>query len=62
MFKDIFSEKVHTIMILTFWTERPKQKVQTQIRLLLEEQFDQDYTICRSICANGQISVHGWPG
>ena len=28
-------------MILSFWTDRPGQTVQTQIRLLLEEQSDQ---------------------
>ena len=31
----------HTVMILSFWTERFRQIVQTQIRLLLEEQSDQ---------------------
>ena len=30
-----------TVMILIFWTERSGQIVQTQIRLLLEEQSDQ---------------------
>ena len=29
------------VMILSFWTDRSEQKVQTQIRLLLEEQSDQ---------------------
>ena len=29
-----------TIMILSFWTDRSEQTVQTQIRLLLEEQSD----------------------
>ena len=28
-------------MMLSFWTDRPGQTVQTQIRLLLEEQSDQ---------------------
>ena len=32
---------VVTVMILDFGTYRPKQTVQTQIRLLLEEQSDQ---------------------
>ena len=32
---------VHSVMILSFWTDRPRQTVQTQIRLLLEEQSDQ---------------------
>ena len=32
---------VYTIMILSFWTNRSGQTVQTQIRLLLEEQSDQ---------------------
>ena len=31
----------HTVMILSFRTDRPGQTVQTQIRLLLEEQSDQ---------------------
>ena len=31
----------HTIMIISFWTGRSRQTVQTQIRLLLEEQSDQ---------------------
>ena len=30
-----------TVMILNFWTDRSGQTVQTQIRLLLEEQPDQ---------------------
>ena len=30
-----------TVMILSFWTDKPGQTVQTQIRLLLEEQSDQ---------------------
>ena len=30
-----------TVMILSFWTDMPVQTVQTQIRLLLEEQSDQ---------------------
>ena len=32
---------VSTVMILSFWTDRSEQTVQTQIRLLLEEQSDQ---------------------
>ena len=31
----------NTIMVLSFWTDMPGQTVQTQIRLLLEEQSDQ---------------------
>ena len=31
----------YTVMILSFRTDRPGQTVQTQIRLLLEEQSDQ---------------------
>ena len=31
-----------TVMILSFRTDMPGQTVQTQIRLLLEEQSDQD--------------------
>ena len=34
-------EKESTIMILSFRTDRSGQTVQTQIRLLLEEQSDQ---------------------
>ena len=35
-------EKVtFTVMILSFWADRSGQTVQTQIRLLLEEQSDQ---------------------
>ena len=30
-----------TVLTLSFWTDRSGQKVQTQIRLLLEEQSDQ---------------------
>ena len=29
-----------TVIILNFWTDRPGQTVQTQIRLLLEEQSE----------------------
>ena len=32
---------MNTVMILSFRTHRPGQTVQTQIRLLLEEQSDQ---------------------
>ena len=32
---------LHTVMILSFRTDMPGQTVQTQIRLLLEEQSDQ---------------------
>ena len=32
--------KLITVMILNFWTDRSGQTVQTQIRLLLEEQSD----------------------
>ena len=45
----ILKEKFHkfipklslTVMTLSFWTDRSGQTVQTQIRLLLEEQSDQ---------------------
>ena len=30
-----------TVLILSFWTDRSGQTMQTQIRLLLEEQSDQ---------------------
>ena len=33
-------QSYYTVMILSFWTDTPGQKVQTQIRLLLEEQSD----------------------
>ena len=39
---DMFGElKMFTVMISSFWTDRFGQPVQTQIRLLLEEQSDQ---------------------
>ena len=31
---------LYTVLILSFWTDRSGQTVQTQIKLLLEEQFD----------------------
>ena len=34
-------EMQNTVMVLSFWTDMPGQTVQTQIRLLLEEQSDQ---------------------
>ena len=34
-------KNVHTVMILSFWTDWSGQTVQTKIRLLLEEQSDQ---------------------
>ena len=34
-------QDVSTVMTLSFWTDRSGQTVQTQIRLLLEEQSDQ---------------------
>ena len=36
-------------MVLSFWTDRPWQTVQTQIRLLLKEQSDQGLH-CLSSC------------
>ena len=38
---DFFFINCDTVMILSFWTDRSGQTVQTQIRLLLEEQSDQ---------------------
>ena len=35
------THKFHTVMIVSFRTDMPGQTVQTQIRLLLEEQSDQ---------------------
>ena len=37
----VLSDEKYTVMILNFQTERTGQIVQTQIRLLLEEQSDQ---------------------
>ena len=37
----ILNDFENTVMILSFRTDRPGQTVQTQIRLLLEEQSDQ---------------------
>ena len=37
----LFDPFIITVMILSFQTDRPGQTVQTQIRLLLEEQSDQ---------------------
>ena len=34
-------QDVSNVMTLSFWTDRSRQTVQTQIRLLLEEQSDQ---------------------
>ena len=42
-----------TVMILRFQTDMPEQTVQTQIRLLLEEQRSsliRVYTVCHSVC------------
>ena len=39
--KNPFSVALTTVMILSFQTDMPGQTVQTQIRLLLEEQSDQ---------------------
>ena len=41
---------MNTIMILSFRTDMSGKKVQTQIRLLVEEQSDQVYTVCHSVC------------
>ena len=38
---EVWSLKALAVMILSFRTDRPGQTVQTQIRLLLEEQSDQ---------------------
>ena len=38
----LFVEKLRlTVMTLSFWTDRSVQTVQTQIRMVLEEQSDQ---------------------
>ena len=37
-------------MVLSFWTDRPGQTVQTQIRLILKEKSDQGHTVCYSMC------------
>ena len=41
IFSRIQINRTYTVMILSFRTDRPGQTVQTQIRLLLEEQSDQ---------------------
>ena len=41
MLLEIVLEIIFTVMILSFWTDMPRQTVQTQIRLLPEEQSDQ---------------------
>ena len=46
----ILKNQSSTVMILRFWTNRPGQTVQTQIRLLLEEQSDQGLHCCNSSC------------
>ena len=37
----VLIKRIHTVMILSFQTDRSGQTVQTKIRLLLEEQSDQ---------------------
>ena len=39
-----------TVMILSFWTDRPGQTVQTQIRLLLRSSLIRVDPVCNSIC------------
>ena len=41
LFQEFRICNVCIIMILSFWTDRPRQTVHTQIRLLLEKQSDQ---------------------
>ena len=36
----LVTSELHTVMILSFWTDRSGQTVQTQITLLLKEQFE----------------------
>ena len=45
-----YSISTFTVMIQSFQTDRVGQTVQTQIRLLLEEQSDQGLHFCYSIC------------
>ena len=45
-----FSGIRHTVMTLSFWTDRSGQTVQTQIRLLLESSLIRVFTVCYSIC------------
>ena len=47
----------YTIMILSFRTDRSGQTVQTQIRLLLEEQSDQGLHCFNSIYFFGCITI-----
>ena len=49
--------KTLTLMILSFQTDMPRQTVQTQIRLLLEEQSDQGLH-CLPFCLHRLDSLH----
>ena len=46
-----------TLMIIRFWTDRSGQTVQTQIRLLLEEQSDQGLH-CLPFCLHRLDALH----
>ena len=51
-----------TVMTLSFRTDRSGQTVQTQIRLLLEEQSDQGlHCVCCSICIFLRKYHKVWP-
>ena len=50
MFRRSLFSATNTVMILSFRTDRSWQTVQTQIRLLLEDQSDRVYTVCNSVC------------
>ena len=41
--RGVIMNLICNLMILSFWTDRSGQTVQTQIRLLLEEQSDQGF-------------------
>ena len=49
------------VMIQNFRTDKSRQTVQTQIRLLLEEQSDQGPTVCFSICIFLTKYPNVWP-
>ena len=48
-------------MTLSFWTDKSRQTVQTQIRLLLEEQSDQGLHCFYSICIFSTKYTEVWP-
>ena len=64
IFRTRFPDAVSGLkMILTFRTDRSGQIVQTQVRLLLEEQSDQGLhcSVCYSICMFLTKYLQVWP-